>query len=169
MINPWAAITLFMDDSSGPYVFVRAEGLIQKFRRRPMQVAFSSYRMNAGGLFSVFVHVQSPEVEAYTGNPAVFENPHNLNQDVSLQLVEALISRDNLEVCFTASGKNGPCTGYFGVAVPLPEPCRRVLKDEWDQLLEYHRGIPVGRRSFKDCVAQMERETPIHENPILNQ
>lgn len=170
MNSPWAAITLLMSPKNPrPLIFVRAEGFVDQFRGCPLRIAFSFYRMNAGGLFTSFVHVKCPSVEARTGNPAVFENPQNLNHDDGRKLVEALISQQTLEVCFTASGENGPCTGYFGMATPLLEECRVALKNEWNQLLAYHNGIPAERRNFQDCVGQMERETPLDENPILDQ
>jgi HEAT repeat protein len=164
----WAAITLTMSSPDpGPFVFVRAEGVVEQLRHYPVRVAFSFYRMNAGGLFTVFVHVQCPSVEARTGNPAVFENTHDLDKEDARKLVEALIARDTIEICFTASGEKGPCTGYFGMVAPLPEDCRTALKAEWEQLLDYHKSVAVGR-SFRERTVQMEQENPIQENPILD-
>lgn len=170
MTQPWAAITLFMSvlsPSPGPFVFIRAEGYIDQFRHCPLRVAFCFYRMNAGGLLTVFVHVLCPSVEARTGNPAVLENHQNLDGEESPKLVSALIGRDQVEVCFTASGAAGPCTGYFGMAALLPVECRDALRAEWNQLLQYHQGVSAGRRSFAERVRQYEQENPMEANPIL--
>lgn len=168
MTQDWAAITLLMSPSNPrPVIFIRAEGFVDQFRGCPLRVAFSFYRMNEGGLFTSFVHVNCPDVEKRTGNPAVFENTVNLDQDDGRKLVEALISQKTLEVCFTASGENGPCTGYFGMATTLLDECQTALRDEWNQLLEYHNDVPLERRSYQKCVTQMEQETPLEENPIL--
>ena len=166
----WAAITLLMDKpNEGPFVFIRAQGVVEQFRHCPLRVGFSHYRMSTGGLFTVLVHVRCPQVEARTGNPAVFENHHNLGKDEGLKLVESLITRDQVEVCFTAAGEHGPCTGYFGMKAPLPRACRELLKSEWNHLLEYHRGVAAGRRDFQACVAQYEQENPMQDNPILDE
>ncbi len=165
---PWASITLTMpSENPGPFVFVRAEGAVEQFRNCPVRIAFAFYRTNAGGLFTVLVHVQCLEIEALTGHPAVFENSHDLDNSADRKLVEALISRDAVEVCFTASGKNGPCTGYFGVSAPLSADCRKALKAEWERLLGYHRST-TGGRSFRERVAQVKRENPVQENPVLD-
>lgn len=153
---------------TGPIVFVRAEGQVEGLRHCPLQVAFSFYRLSTGGLFTLFLEIDSPRVKSRTGKPVVFENHHNLELEEELKLVTALISKDTMKVCFTASGEHGPCTGYFGMEAPIAAECQQELRRELDQLIEYHKGIPAARRNVQKCIAQYERENPIEETPVLS-
>jgi len=168
MQTSWAAITVpLSDDRSRPLIFIKAEGVIDQLRNCLVRVAFSFYKMQTGGLFCIFVHVNSPTVEAKTGNPCVFENPHNLNSSEERDLCTALMTTPHLDVCFTAAGENGPCTGYFGLRVSIPQDCREALQREWESLLRYHKSIPSTRRSFQGAIVQFEQENPLEDNPVL--
>lgn len=163
----WGALTLFMGDRENPIVFVKADREVQDFRNCAVRVAFGFYRMSSGGLFDVLVGIDCPVVERATGNPCVFENPHNLGSDSSRKIATGLLQSDYLDLCFVGAGPNGPCTGYFGLRAPLSKECRAALDKEWNQLLAYHQSVPASRRSFQAATAQFERENPLEEDPIF--
>jgi hypothetical protein len=166
--QPWAAIILHMPPpDDGPFIFIRAEGVTEQFKGRPIRVAYSFYRMNTGGLFTAFVHVDSPSIEKRSGNPAIFENHQNISQADTCERIQKLIARGKIDVCFTASGKNGPCTGYFGVSALISLECQDALHKEWKQLIEYHNSVQATHRNFQQAVGQYEQENPIQENPVL--
>lgn len=171
MMANWAATVLFMPgdshESKGPFVFAKGSGLVEMLKGRPVTVAFAFYRLRMGGVVQVFVSVDSPEVRAKAGYPFLAEHAGWLDEDDDRRVVDALIDRNGLEVCFVAPGQNGPCTGYFGLSVELPAECREALKNEWDGLLAYHKDVPT--RDFRGSLDQYNRENPMEDTPILEQ
>jgi hypothetical protein len=170
MPTRWATAILFMEpESKGPFIFAKATDVVKLLKRKPVRVAFAFYRLDMGGIFQIFVHVDSPEVQAKFRSPYIVENAYWPDRKEHCELIQALIQRENLEVCFVAAGEYGPLTGYFGLAAGLPLECREILKREWEGLLTYHNGIPASRRNFKGALNQYNRENPLEQNPILGE
>jgi len=169
----WAGMTLFMSgdtpESKGPFVFAKANGVVELLKGCPARVAFSFYRYRAGGFLQIFVHVHSPAVETRARFPFIIENGHWPDNDDTKKLIPALIEREHLEVCFVADGPTGPNQGYFGLRVPLPAAYREALKEEWTSLNEYHNLVSVSVRDFNGALRQFEAENPLEENPILSE
>jgi hypothetical protein len=167
----WAAMTLFMSgdtpDRRGPFIFAKANGVVELLRDCPAKVSFSFCRFAAGGLLQIFLHVDSRAVEQRARSPYLVENGHWPEADDTRQVIPPLISREHLEVCFVADGPIGPCQGYFGLRVPLSEGVRSALTDEWKNLNDYHSSLPSSRRSHPEAMNQFERENPMEANPIL--
>lgn len=173
MMQNWAAVTLFMPgdtpDQRGPFVFAKANGVVELLKSRPARVAFAFYRFRAGGVLQIFVNVSSPEVETGAGYPFIVENGHWPGNEDTRELIPALLDRENLDVCFVADGPDGPCQGYFGLRVAIPEDCRDALKKEWESLNQYHSRIPSSARDFGAAMKQFESENPLEENPVLDE
>lgn len=173
MRQNWASVTLFMPgdtpDRKGPFIFAKANGVVELLRGRPARVAFAFYRFGAGGVLQIFVNVSSPEVKARAGYPFIVENGHWPDNEDSQQLIPALFDRENLDVCFIADGPVGPCQGYFGLRVVIPADCREALKKEWHSLNQYHRQISSYARDFAAALRQFESENPLEENPVLDE
>jgi hypothetical protein len=52
MTSVWVAGFFRMDGDPGPYVLVRGDGAASQLRGSPLRIAFSFYRMRAGGLMA---------------------------------------------------------------------------------------------------------------------
>ncbi len=165
----WAAMTLFMDGGQGPFIFAKANGVVEILEGCSADVAFSFYRYEAGGLLQIFVHVHSSMLEQRGPSPYIVENGHWPDSNDSQELIGALIAREELEVCFLADTHVGPCQGFFGLRVSLPEKLREALREEWKALNDYHASIPSSKRSFQAAMRQFESENPIELNPILKE
>ena len=165
----WAAMTLYMDGGQGPFIFAKANGVVEILEGCPANVAFSFYRYQAGGLLQIFVHVHSSTLEQKGPSPYIVENGHSPDSEDSQELIGALIAREDLEICFLADTPIGPCQGFFGLRVPLPEELRAKLLEEWKGLNEYHASIPSSKRSYQGAMRQFESENPIEQNPILEE
>jgi len=163
----WAAMTLFMHGGRGPFIFVKANNVVELLKGYPAKVAFSYYQFRAGGLLQIFVYVQSHTVEQRGYWPFIVENGHWPDSDDSQELIRALIARKELEVCYLADSPSGPLQGYFGLRVPLPRELRAILNEEWETLNDYHASVPPSRRNLQDALRQFESENPIEQNPIL--
>lgn len=166
----WAATALFMPgitlEAQGPIVFAKASGIIEMLKGHPASVAFAFYRLGRGGIFQIFVQVDTPQIRAKAKNsPFLTEHSRWLDEEEDCRLIEALISREKLEVCFVAPGNNGPCTGYFGLQVGLPQALKDILRQEWKDLLAYHKG--VSNRNYQAALDQYNRENPIESPPVL--
>ena len=160
----WAAMMLFMDGGRGPFIFAKANGVVELLKGCPARVAFSYYRFRASGLLQIFVHVHSRAAEQRGHSPYIVENGHWPDSDDSQELFRALIAREEIEVCFLADSPHGPCQGYFGLRVPLSGELRAILSEEWKTLNDYHASIPSSRRSSQDAIRQFESENPIEQN-----
>lgn len=162
---------MFMDgetpDRKGPFVFSKANGVVEFIRGRPTKVAFAFYSFPAGGMLQIFVCVDSPEVEARAGYPFITENTHWPEDEDTKELIPSLLDRSDLDVCFIADTDIAPCQGQFGLRVGIPDDCRAALKGEWEALNKYHFGIPESVRDRHAALAQFERENPMEENPVL--
>lgn len=171
MTQNWAGVALFMDgktpDQKGPFVFAKANGVVELLKGSPAYVAFAFHRFRAGGVLQIFIYVPSAEVEDRAGYPFVVENGHWPENDDTRQLIPALLDRENLDVCFVADDPAGPCKGHFGLRVAIPKSCREALKKEWDILNQYHFQIPESIRDFGAALKQFETENPLEDNPVL--
>src|SRR5687768_745238 len=164
MTPNWAA-TVLSPVGSSPVVFAKANGAIEMLRGHTVDVVFAYYRMTDGGLFQVFVRVDSKQVRAKFGYPFLTEHALWPDDKNDQQTIEAIVSTGKLQVCFVAPGENGPCTGMFGIEGSLPPECVDSLKQEWHKLQEYHQSIRS--RDFKACLDQYNLENPLEESPIL--
>jgi hypothetical protein len=165
----WAAMTLYMNVGQGPFIFAKANNVVEILEGCPANVAFSFYRYEAGGLLQIFVHVLSSALEQRGPSPYIVENGHWPDSEDSQDLIGALIAREELEICFLADTPEAPCRGFFGLRVPLPEELRVVLIEEWKALNDYHASIPSSERSYQGAMRQFESENPIEQNPILEE
>ena len=171
VMGNWATTLLFMDSgkfrSSGPFVFAKATGVADMLRGQPVEVAFAFYHLRRGGVFQLFVQVQSPKVKAITGNSFGYlaERAWWPEEADYRELIDALVRQAVLEVCFVAQGAKGPCTGQFGFAVTLPEACLQALQAQWAELLAHHE--QVARPDVQLALAQYNAENPMEESPIL--
>jgi hypothetical protein len=171
MKQQWAGVTLFIDgetpEQRGPFVFSKANNVVSLIEGCPAKVAFSFYHFRTGGVLQIFVYVDSPEVKAQTGYPFITENAHWPESEDTKEIVQALLERKDLDVCFVADTPDTPCKGQFGLCVTIPDDCRAALKREWEALNEHHFGIPQGQRDRQAAMRQFERENPMEENPVL--
>jgi hypothetical protein len=166
----WAAEILFLTgdtpEARGPFIFAKATGIVDVLKGCDVEVAFAFYRLYSGGIFQLFVQVNRPQVREKVGYPGfVAEHSLWLDEENDCRLVEALINREQLEVCFVSPGEKGPCTGDFGMRVSLPEELRNTLKQEWAELLTYHKGI--SSRDYQKSLEQYNQENPMSESPVL--
>ncbi len=166
----WAATALFLDgdtpESEGPFVFAKATNVVEALKHEPVSVAFAFYRMRSGGVFQLFVQVDSPSVRSQIGDRYVSERAFDLDSKEDVELIERLISRNQLEICFVASGAKGPCTGFFGLRTDFPQTARDILRREFDDLVSYHRGLP--ERNPQSAIAQYNSENPMEDTPVLD-
>lgn len=172
MMQQWAGVTLFMDGETpelkGPFVFSKANNVVNFIKGRPARVAFSFYHFRAGGLLQVFVSVDSPEVKAKAGYPFITENTHWPENEDTKEIIPALLDRKDLDVCFVADTDSAPCQGQFGLRVTIPDDCRAALKSQWEALKKHHFGIPEAQRDRQVATRQFERENPMEDNPVLD-
>jgi hypothetical protein len=167
----WAATVLFMPgttpEAQGPIVFAKASGIIEMLKKHPASVTFAFYRLDRGGIFQLFVQVDTPEIRAKVNNsPFLAEHSRWLDENEDCKLIEALINRNKLEICFVASGNKGPCTGYYGMQVSVPEKLKDTLRREWNELLTYHNG--VSNRNYQAALDQYNRENPMEGTPVIS-
>lgn len=171
LVQNWAGVTLFMGGEEGkdegPFVFSKANGVVDLLKGCGARVAFSFYRFRNGGVLQIFVTVESLEVETRAGSPFITENSHWPDNEDTKEIVPALFARDVLEVCFVADEPGAPCQGQFGLRVVLPNDCRETLMEEWRTLQEYHSGVAHQERDRRLAMAQFERENPLEENSVL--
>lgn len=166
----WAATAVFLDgdtpESEGPFVFAKATNVVEALKHEPVSVAFAFYRMKSGGLFQLFVQVDSPSVRSQIGDLYVSERAFDLDSKENLELIKRLISRNQLEICFVAPGEKGPCTGFFGLRAEFPQNVRDMLSRELDDLVSYHHGLPA--RNPQSAIAQYNSENPMEDTPVIS-
>lgn len=178
MTSVWIAGFFRMDGDPGPYLLIRGDGAAGQLRGSPLRVAFSFYRMRAGGLMAIFVEADSPTVRQRLKRlQLLFETFYGLDQEDTKGMIRDAVTRDALHLCFAEGDGPGEFSGgifsggsinaAYDVVVPLPSDCRAALKREWEGLLGYHSSVPAGRRSFEDSGRQMQAENPATENTIL--
>jgi hypothetical protein len=170
----------FLDGRPGPFLMVRADGLIEELRGAPLKVAFSFYRMPAGGLVGVDVFIDSPVVAKKLAKPFVlFEIAYGLdveNEEMKKALDRAF-SNDFLHLCFTQGEavatvsdgvvQSSGLDSEYDVLIPLDVACKEALQTEYRDILSYHAAIPAGKRDYRESVGQMWAENPEDVLPIL--
>jgi hypothetical protein len=160
------AVTVLLDSQSGaPVVFAKASGAIEMLDHKPADVVFAFYDLDHGGVFQVFVQVDSPEVRSKFGYPFVAEHARWLDETNDRRVVEALISSERVELCFVAASEQDPCTPFFGLTGILAPGCRERLHQEWDELRKHHDSIES--RDFQSALEQYNQLNPMEESPVL--
>jgi hypothetical protein len=169
----WASDLLYLyDKESGkalPVHFVNANGAIEMLPKfmKIQHLALSFYKMESGGLFQIFNHVEVPKLEEAFASPFIVESSYWIEEEETKNLIKSFITGENVEMCFVAPGNNGPCTGFYGFKGQISDDCRNELLSLWESLLEYHHSIPTYRRNYQKTLDQYNSENPIKENPIL--
>ncbi len=159
----WGIEVLFMDRGErGPFIFAKATGVVERLNNKPGRVALAFYHLTKGGIFQIFVDVDDAPYFQYISERSIWLDDKNW-----CEVVESIIDRQKIEVCFVAPGKNGPLTGFFGRAVNIQPECSERLKQEWKGLIGYHNCIPVSGRNYQGALNQYNLENPLEKNPIL--
>ncbi|MBK6504534.1 MAG: hypothetical protein IPG02_02435 [Ignavibacteria bacterium] len=55
----WATGFFRLDGDRGPFLLVRADDYVEEIKKSKMKLGISFFRMDAGGLFGIYVHVDS--------------------------------------------------------------------------------------------------------------
>ena len=178
----WATGFFYLDSDPGPFLMVRGDKVASKLTGSPVTAAICFYRMKAGGLVTIYVHVDCPAVAKMLTDPIVlFENSYGLDYENRgmKEIIERAISNEALHLCFTEG--DGPAKVFpdgrgfeskgieskFDVVIPLSHECRAILKKEYESLLSYHQNIPSSVKNYNQSVQQMWAENPQGSNPIL--
>lgn len=161
----WAVTAVLDSPSAAPVIFAKATGAIEMVDHMPADVAFAFYHLERGGVFQIFVQVDSPAVRSKFGSPFLSEHARWLDETNDRRVIEALIAGEKVELCFVAPGEKGPCTAFFSLSGTLPPECCEKLKQEWDELRRHHDSIEF--KDFQSALQQYNHENPMEESPVL--
>jgi hypothetical protein len=181
--QPWCAGYFRADADAGPFLLVRADGNVEHLRRPALRLAFSFYRLPAGGLFGIFVEAdaQPLRLASPTGQP-VIEGVYGLDVADAIERMRDALARDVIHMCFADASRSfthitiGPSGGSTEVNPPecrfdrvfhVDSDCRRSLLHEFDQLLKYHAGLSERVRSYQRSMQELAERFPAAESPIL--
>lgn len=165
-IAPNWAVTVVLDSTAtAPVIFAKATGAMDLVDNKPADVVFAFYHLDHGGVFQIFVQVDSSELRSKFGYPFVAEHARWLDETDDLRIIEALVANDKIELCFVAPGEQGPYTGFFCLTGTVPSDCRERLLQEWDELQKHHGLIEF--RNFQSALEQYNQENPMEMSPIL--
>lgn len=179
--NTWATGFFYLDSDPGPFLMVRGDNVAAKLSGSPVTAAICFYRMKAGGLVTMYVHVDCPEIaNRLTHSIVLFEIAYGLDDQNSemKKTIERAFGNESLRICFTegdGAGEMLPNGGFsssgirsqFDVVIPLSAECRAALKKEYQAILGYHASVPSSIRNYNGSVQQMWAENPQGSNPIL--
>lgn len=161
----WAVTAVLDSPSAAPVIFAKATGAIEMVDHKPADVAFAFYHLEHGGVFQIFVQVDSSAVRSKFGYPFLAEHARWLDETNDRRIIEALIAGEQIELCFVAPGEKGPCTPFFSLVGNVPTDCRAKLKQEWDELRRHHNSVEF--RDFQSALQQYNQENPMEESPVL--
>lgn len=161
----WAVTAVLDSPSADPVIFAKATGAIEMVDHKPADVTFAFYHLRHGGVFQIFVQVDSPAVRSKFGYPFLAEHARWLDETNDRRLIEALIAGEEIELCFVAPGEKGPCTPFFSLVGNVPTDCRAKLKQQWDELRTHHNSVEF--RDFQLALQQYNQENPMEESPVL--
>jgi hypothetical protein len=179
--NEWVTGFFYLDSDPGPFLLVRGDRVVSHLRGSPVTAAFCFYRMRAGGLVTMYVHVDCPAIAQRLTHPIVlFEIAYGLDAENkgNKEMIERAIERDSLHLCFAEGSGTGEhmagggfsssgINAQYDVILPMPPECRAALKKEYDAILSYHSAVPASSRGYNASVQQMWAENPQGVNPIL--
>ncbi len=178
----WATGFFRLDGDRGPYLLVRADNFVEEIRKSKIKLGISFFRMDAGGLFGIYVHVDSDKLKKVRDNPNVyFEIAYGLDESGSVDLMTDFLKKDQLELIFadksnrtqhiiidqSNSEKVSDPLCKYDITISLDENCKKILNYELKDLKKYHSSILTGRRNFQTSVQQLWNVMPETDNPIL--
>lgn len=185
MEKGWATGFFRLDGDRGPFLLIRADDYVEEIKKSKMKLGISFFRMDAGGLFGIYVYVDSDNLRKERDNPNVyFEIAYGLDESGSVDLMTDFLKNDQLEL--TLADKNDrssqsiydpsgggfilmtPPLSKYDISISLDENCKKILNDELKELKKYHSSIPSGRRNFQSSVQQLWNIMPEMDNPILS-
>lgn len=163
----WTTGFFRLDSDPGPYLLLKANSETATLKSARIRIAFCFYRMQAGGLISVFVDFPDLKIEGNPYDPFVlFEMTRGLDGEDERDRITDAISKRQLHIC-VAEGAGGGIEAQYDLVLDIDHDCQDVLYREWNSLLVYH-DMNLNR-DFQASVAQMQSENPLSENPILDQ
>lgn len=179
----WTTGHFRMSKEKNPFLLVRADGYLQYLRDSLLRIAYSFYKEPAGGLFGIFVMADSLELKSHspTGHP-VFECIYGLDQNDTIELIRDALDQDVLHICFAEAAKdsehifispmgqqkfNAPFCRFDRV-ISIPSDCQEKIKNEFQNLLEYHKSLSVVHCDFQRSMNQLSSDFPTSVNPVLN-
>lgn len=185
MEKGWATGFFRLDGDRGPFLLVRADEFSEEIRKSKIKLGISFFRMDVGGLFGIYVHVDSEKLRKVRDNPNVyFEIAYGLDESGSVDLMTDFLSKDKLELILadkndrssyniidtSGGGFKSSVTPLckYDITISLDENSKKLLNDELNELKKYHSSIPSGRRNFQTSVQQLWNVMPEMDNPILD-
>lgn len=185
MEKGWATGFFRLDGDRGPFLLVRADEFADEIRKSKIKLGISFFRMDAGGLFGIYVHVDSEKLRKVRDNPNVyFEIAYGLDESGSVELMTDFLSKDKLELILadkndrssfksidiSSGGFKSSVTPLckYDITISLDENSKKLLNDELKELKKYHSSISSGKRNFQASVQQLWNVMPETDNPILD-
>lgn len=184
MEKGWATGFFRLEGDRGPFLLVRADDFAEEIRKSKIKLGISYFRMDAGGLFGIYVYVDSEKLRKERDNPNVyFEIAYGLDESGSVDLMTDFLNKDQLELILadkndrssynfidTSSGgfksSVAPLCKY-DITISLDENSKKILNDELKDLKNYHSSVHSGKRNFQASVQQLWNVMPEMDNPIL--
>jgi hypothetical protein len=183
MWNSWYA-GFCRISNGGPYLIVQANNSINQLRTCRLLVTYSFHRMPAGGLFAVFVSApDSPQFKeaSPTGHPVV-DGTFGLDQEDRVAMYRDALKNSVIHLCFAEKGDQTvsvfgprgstevrqPACRYDRV-ITVPEKCREILNQEFQELMSYHLSLRSAGQNYKLSMDQMFECFPAEDDPVLDE
>jgi len=177
--SPWVTGFFRLESDPGPYLLVRADGYADPLKNQPFRVAFCFYRMQAGGLFAVFVDFPKLKLSGVPSKSFVlFEMIRGLDLDDERERIQSALACSQLHICFAEGDGPGEEVGEgwmgssinacYDVLIDIDTGCHEILDREWRALLEYHDSMVRVRRDYEASLQQLQEENPLTHNPIVD-
>ncbi|MBD3342374.1 MAG: hypothetical protein GF353_24955 [Candidatus Lokiarchaeota archaeon] len=179
----WATGLFRLNSDPGPFLLVRADGYVDCIKESSINLGISFHSMESGGLFGIYISVDSSDLRIRRANNACFEIAYGLDENNTIKLISDFIENDHLNLIL-ADGDNlssynlidvesASINQYklplckYDITIPLDENCKKILKDEFEKLRQYHSGIPIYSKNFQLSLRELWDSMPEKENPIL--
>jgi hypothetical protein len=175
IMNDWITGLFRLDSNSGPFLLVRADGFVLQIIKGTMDVGFSFFKMPQGGVFVLYI-APKPVI---SGSPHPFiEIVYGLDIEDNRMRIKNTFEKDTLEIVladrsdsqttFIETGEKffNPLA-KFDLTVPLATELRETLLREWQNLLDYHEGLPAYKKNHNEAAQTMWDLMPLSQSPIL--
>ena len=180
--SSWVSGFSRMEGKPAPYLLIRADDDIDEFKTNPTKIAFSFFKMRSGGIFAIYVYVDSQALRTKRSQRHVYIDAGNgLDVPEYVQLVQDAFTSDLLTVVLAGgSGSTAEIVNasgqsqdfklprcHYDIHLSLERSCREVLRRELQELISFHASLPSGQRSYKQSMNEVWQLMPETESPVL--
>ena len=169
-----------MDTAPGVFLLARADGYTNYLKNSPLELVYSFYKMPSGGVFGMYLHIDSKEITDVSPNGfPVLECMFGLDYEETVSLIAEALEQYRVHLCVanksesaetSALQNDGSWINYsnpeciFELVQEISPELGGAIVENFKDLMMHHSNSPA---DLQQSMIELDGYFPINKNPIL--